>query len=177
MRYKLTDIYRQIKEEEQASKILQYKIYCDLDGVLADFDRRFEEFSGMNSKEYESKYGIKKFWELINKIGTQFWAKIPWMPEGKKLWGYISKYNPILLSAPSRDYSSRYGKKLWVQENLPGVKLILADRSNKMDYSGKNKILIDDRKDTINEWNSKGGIGILFVSTEQTINDLKILGL
>lgn len=177
MKYKLTDIYRQIKEEEQAAKTLQYKIYCDLDGVLADFDRRFEEFGGMKPKEYEAKYGIKKFWELINKIGAQFWAKIPWMPEGKKLWTYIEKYKPTLLSAPSRDYSSRYGKKLWVQENLPGVKLILADRSNKMDYSGKNKILIDDREDTINEWNSKGGIGILFTSTGQTINDLKKLGL
>ena len=40
--YKLTDLYKQIKEEEQASQVSQYKIYCDMDGVLCDFDKRFE---------------------------------------------------------------------------------------------------------------------------------------
>ena len=40
--YKLTDIYRQIKEEEQAS---QYKIYCDMDGVLCDFDKQFKQYA------------------------------------------------------------------------------------------------------------------------------------
>jgi hypothetical protein len=177
MKYKLSDLYKQLKEEEQATQISQYKIYCDMDGVLCDFNKRFEQFGGMTSDQYKDKYGTKKFWELINKIGAQFWEKIPWMPGGKQLWGYIKKYNPTLLSAPSQDYSSRYGKKLWAQENLPGVKLILAKRENKQDYSRRNKILIDDHMDTINEWNMKGGIGILFISTEQTINELKSLGL
>jgi hypothetical protein len=175
--YKLTDLYKQIKEEEQATQVSQYKIYCDMDGVLCDFDKRFEQFGGMSPKEYESKYGTKKFWELINKVGADFWSKIPWMPEGKQLWEYIKKHNPILLSAPSTDYSSRYGKKLWVNENTPGTKLILAKRENKQDYSKKNRILIDDRSDTINEWSARGGIGILFISTPQTIDVLKGLGL
>ena len=60
---------------------------------------------------------------------------------------------------------------------MPGTKLILAKRENKQDYAGKNKILIDDRADTISEWNAAGGIGILFTSTSQTINELKQLGL
>jgi hypothetical protein len=178
MKYKLTNIYNQLKEEEQVTQSSQYKIYCDMDGVLCDFNKRFEEFSGMVPGRYKQKYGTKKFWELIeDKVGAQFWEKMSWMPEGKQLWEYIEKYNPILLSAPSQDYSSRYGKKLWVQANLPGTKLILAKRENKQEYSGKNKILIDDYTDNINEWNSKGGIGILFTSTQQTIDELKSLGL
>lgn len=177
MKYKLTDIYHQLKEEEQATQVAQYRIYCDMDGVLCDFDKRFEQFSGMSPKEYETKNGIKKFWELINKVGAQFWEKMPWMPEGKQLWNSIKEYNPILLSAPSSHPSSRYGKRLWVKEHAPGTKLILALRHNKQDYSGRNKILIDDREDTINEWNAKGGIGILYTSTGQTINKLKELGL
>ena len=148
-----------------------------MDGVLCDFDRRFEQIGGMPPKSYESQYGIKKFWELIDEAGEQFWSKMPWMPEGKTLWGYISKYNPILLSAPSKDYSSRYGKKLWVKENLSGSKLILAKRENKRDYANRKSILIDDRTDNINDWNAAGGIGILFTSTNQTIDKLKELGL
>jgi FMN phosphatase YigB (HAD superfamily) len=174
--YKLTDIYRQIKEEE-ALPTQQYKIYCDMDGVLCDFDRQFEQYARISPKAFESKFGTDKFWELIDKIGYIFWSKIPWMSDGKSLWTYISKYKPDLLSAPSQKASSRYGKRLWVSENIPGAKLILADREKKQNYSKKNSILIDDRPDTISEWNSRGGIGILFTSTEQTINDLKKLGL
>jgi len=176
--YKLTDIYKQIREEETATQVSQYKIFCDMDGVLCDFDRRFEQFGGMSPKEYELKYGIKEFWELIDKkIGAQFWSKMPWMPDGKQLWDYIKKYNPSLLSAPSKDSSSRYGKHLWVNENIPGTKLILANREKKKNYSGKNQILIDDRPDNINEWKTAGGIGILHTSTSNTINELKQLGL
>jgi hypothetical protein len=99
------------------------------------------------------------------------------MPQGKQLWDYIKQYNPILLSAPSRENESRLGKRLWVKNNIPGTKLILASRETKQNYSKPNKILIDDRPDTIEEWNARGGTGILFISTEQTINDLKQLGL
>ena len=172
--YKLTDIYRQIKEEEQT---YQYKIFCDMDGVLCDFDRRFEQFGSMKPKEYEAKYGTNKFWELIDKVGEQFWSKMSWMSDGKQLWIYISKYKPVLLSAPSMNPSSRYGKHLWVNENLPGTKLILAKREKKKNYSGKNQILIDDRPDNINDWVYEGGIGILHTSTQQTIKDLQKLGL
>ena len=175
--YKLTDLYKQLKEEEQAAQVSQYKIYCDMDGVLCDFDKRFEQFGGMSSREYEAKYGTKKFWELIDKVGADFWSKIPWMTEGKQLWNHIKQYNPSLLSAPSQDYSSRYGKKLWVQENMPGTRLILAKRANKKDYASGKSILIDDREDNINEWRAAKGIGILFKSAEQTINELKKLGL
>jgi FMN phosphatase YigB (HAD superfamily) len=172
--YKLTDIYKQIKEEEQTS---QYKIYCDMDGVLCDFDRQFKQYSKMDPKTFESKYGVDKFWELIHKIGYIFWSKIPWMSDGKQLWDYIKKYNPELLSAPSKNASSRYGKRLWVSENTPGAKLILASRERKQNYSRKNSLLIDDREDTINEWNAKGGIGILHTSANNTIEKLKELGL
>ena len=60
---------------------------------------------------------------------------------------------------------------------MTGVQTCALPISNKQDYAGKNKILIDDREDTIGEWNAAGGIGILFKSTSQTINDLKSLEL
>lgn len=182
--YKLTDIYKQIKEEVQAAQVAQYIIYCDMDGVLCDFNRRFEQFSwdeekkkSLSPKEYKTTNGTKKFWELIDGIGAQFWSEMPWMQDGKQLWTHISKYKPTLLSSPSYDSSSRYGKSLWAKENMPGTKLILSERKNKQNYSKKNRILIDDMPETIKEWNSRGGIGILHTSTENTLNELKQLGL
>ena len=119
-----------------------------------------------------------QFWKLIDdKVGFSFWAEMPWMPDGKQLWSYIEKYKPMLLSAPSQKPSSRYGKRVWVANNLPGVKLILAKRENKQDYSKPNRILIDDRADNVEEWKSKGGIGILHTSAADTIEKLKQLGI
>lgn len=175
--YKLTNLYKQLQEEEQAAQASQYKIYCDMDGVLCDFNKRFEQFGGMPPREYEAKYGTNKFWDLISKVGAQYWSKMSWMPGGKQLWDHIKQYNPSLLSSPSSDYSSRYGKKLWVQENLPGTKLILAKRANKKDYASGKSILIDDLDKNIDEWRAAGGIGILYTSTGQTLNELKKLGL
>jgi hypothetical protein len=161
--------------EEQSQN---YIIYCDMDGVIADFDKRFTDLSGMSPNQYEEKYGIEQFWNFIdNEIGVRFWVGIPWMQDGKQLWEYIKKYKPTLLSAPSRNNESRLGKRLWVKKHIPGVKLVLASRANKQDYAKPNAILIDDRPDTIIEWENKGGIGILHKSAEETIQKLKSLDL
>lgn len=155
----------------------KYEIFVDMDGVIADFDKQFKEFSGQNSKEYEQENGTKAFWKLIDKIGVKYWSEMSWMPEGKELWNYVAPYNPKLLSAPSRSNNSRLGKKEWVEKHLPGVQLILAERPNKQNYSGRDKILIDDNKQTITEWKANSGIGLHFISTTQTIEELKKLGL
>ena len=175
--YKLTDLYKQLKEEEESTKS-PYQIYCDMDGVLTDFDACFRYFGNMDPRAYESKYGKEKFWDLIDRqIGVRFWVGMEWMPDGEKLWNYIKPHNPTLLSAPSRQNESRLGKRLWVKNNVPGTKLVLANAVAKQNYSGKNKILIDDREDNIEQWKSKGGIGILFKSTNQVIDELKQYGL
>ena len=171
--------------EEEKPK-LNYKIYCDMDGVLADFEARFEHFAGLSPDAYRAeiakKYGEKQvdkmFWDLIDKqIGVRFWRGIPWMPQGKQLWEYIKPYNPTLLSSPSWDESSRMGKSLWVKDHIPGTKLIFRQTKNKSDFTESNAILIDDREDTIMNWKSKGGIGIVYRTTDQVINELKQLGL
>ncbi len=175
---KLTDYYSELKEQDKELEKKKYKIYCDMDGVLTDFDSRFEYFGGMPPKEYESKYGIKKFWELIDdEVGVRFWVGMSWMPDGKELWNFIKPYTPIILSAPSRQNESRLGKRLWIKNNLPGTKLILASAENKPNYSEENHILIDDRKPTIEKWIAKGGIGIYHTSAKSSIDQLKDLNL
>ena len=157
--------------------MIKYKIYCDMDGVISDFDKRFEEYTHMTPNKYKIEHGIHRFYDFINNKGIEFWTSIPWMPDGKRLWEYIKKEKPTLISVPTYENSSFLGKKMWVTNNIPNTPLILVSRQNKQDYAKKNTILIDDRFDTIDEWNEKGGIGILFKSTEQTINELKKLKL
>ena len=149
-----------------------------MDGVLTDFEGRFEKYSdGMKPADYEKKFGKDKFWELVDAQGVAFWVGMPWMPDGEQYWDYIKDYDTQLLSSPSRSNTSRLGKRLWVRNNMPGVKLTLAQAALKQNYAAANHILIDDRKSNIDQWRSQGGIGILHTSAADTIRQLKKLGL
>ena len=160
-------------------KNMNYKIYSDMDGVITDFEESFKKYSdGMTPEEYESKFGRNEFWKLIDKKGkVGFWVGMPWMSDGKEYWNYISKYDVELLSSPSYSDTSRLGKRLWVRNNLPGIKLNLARAADKQNYAAPNHILIDDRVSNIEQWKSQGGIGILHTSAASTIKQLQKLGL
>ena len=157
---------------------MNYEIYSDMDGVLTDFDAQFMKASdGILPSEYEKNFGKNGFWKLIDERGVGYWVGMPWMPDGKTYWDYIKKYTPILLSSPSRSQTSRLGKRLWVKNNMPGTKLILAQAKDKQNYAQKDRILIDDRPSNIDQWRASGGIGILHISASDTIRQLKDLGL
>ena len=160
-----------LREEET-----EYQIYCDMDGVLADFERGYEELTGINLQGEFQPEGAE-FWDPIQKAGVGYWAGLKWMPDGKQLWDYIKPYKPKLLSAPSRDQSSRIGKHVWVKHKIPGTPLILRYANKKKELASPTSILIDDRQKNIDDWVAAGGIGILHTNTANTIKELQKLGL
>ena len=161
-----------LREEED----MKYQIYCDMDGVLADFERGYEELTGIDLSS-DSRPEGKEFWDPISKAGVKFWAGLKWMSDGQELWNYIKPYTPKLLSAPSHEESSRIGKYVWVKHKIPRTKLILRYANKKKELASPTSILIDDRKANIDSWEVAGGIGILHTSTANTIKELKKLGL
>jgi hypothetical protein len=171
----LLDLYEAIKPK--------YLIFCDLDGVLVDFDKGYEELTGKNTKHADLQ-DKNEFWGLLDKSLEEkglteydYWVNLPWMTDGQTLWNYIKPYTPYILTAPSLDPGSKQGKKEWV-ERLDGMKKIYFKPAKfKAEYAGKNRILIDDREDTIDKWNANGGIGIHHTSAENTIKQLKNLGI
>ena len=123
----------------------------------------------------------EKRWNAINQT-KGFWANLEWMPGAKRLWDFISKYDTEILSAYSgRDPSSRTGKLKWLSKNtkIKRGKINLVMRSDKQKYAttnGKPNILIDDYIKNINEWETKGGIGIHHTNVSKYIAELKRLG-
>lgn len=175
---------KELLETNSKNPNTKYKLFCDMDGVLCDFDARFEHFTGMHPREYENKYGQRKFYDLINKeVGMKFWSEMPWTPKGKELWNFIKDYKPALLTSPtgktgSEDReTSMKGKSQWVAKNLGSFRVIFAKARDKHIYSGKNRIHIDDRQDTIERWIERGGIGIYHPpnveNIEPIINELQ----
>ena len=166
------EIFEQLNEADRSKG--DYKIYCDMDGVLVDFEKGYFDLTG---REASYKTNPEEFWKPITDAGVKFWTGLQWMPDGKELWNYIKPYNPKLLSAPSREESSKIGKFVWVKRNMPGTKLLLKSAERKQEYATPNSILIDDRADNIQRWKDAGGVGIHHTSAANTIKQLQKLGL
>ena len=169
-----------LNEEES-----EYKVYLDMDGVVANFDKRFEDLSGMQPRDFEEKYGKNKFWDFIDEDNkVSFWVGIPVMPGAAELVNAVKKYNYELLTAPSVKKQSYLGKILWVRNHsdILGGKPRINFKKAKNKHQVKDNlsikdILIDDREDTIERWETAGGKGIHYKNAGQVINDLKKLGL
>ena len=164
----------------------EYKVYLDMDGVLADFDQRFRDISGMEPREFENKYGTKAFWNLIDEENkVKFWVGIPPMPGAADLVNAVKDYNYELLTSPSAKKQSYLGKILWVKNHTgsvfpskPRINFKKAKEKHLIKPQlAKTDILIDDREDTIGRWNAAGGTGIVYKNISQVLNDLGKLGL
>lgn len=172
-----------------------YQIYCDMDGVLTDFEKRFVDMLRQEGPKYYSKEvinqvtrpkhfekleGEKEFWNFIdNHVGLEFWSDMEWMPNGKQLWNFISPYNPIILTSPSRQNTSRLGKRIWVKNHLsPAPPVEFRFGEAKSDFANEKAILIDDKPSNLEAFAAKGGIALEVKDGEiqSVINALRQLG-
>lgn len=172
-----------------------YQIYCDMDGVLTDFEKRFVDMLKQEGPKYYSKEvinqvtrpkhfekleGEKEFWNFIdNHVGLEFWSDMEWMPNGRQLWNFISPYNPIILTSPSRQNTSRLGKRIWVKNHLPPAPPVeFRFGEAKSDFANEKAILIDDKPSNLAAFAAKGGIALEVKDGEiqSVINALRQLG-
>ena len=163
-----------------------FYIYLDMDGVVANFNKRFKDLSGLLPDQFIEKNGKNAFWELIDeKHKVAFWRGIEIMPGAEKLVNFVSQYPYEMLTAPSTKKQSVIGKSLWIRDKVgtlypsqPKVTYRSAkEKHNVKPELTKFDILIDDKKSTIDRWDAKGGTAIFYQNADQVINDLKKLGL
>jgi len=156
-------------------------VYVDMDGVLADFDRGFYNITGKSIDTLSDE----ELWPQIDAYGkAKFFLELPWMSDGKELWSFVihNFLNVKILSALGKEdkinNQTTKGKTAWLRHNIPSLHsddiILVANKHKKRHYSKPGDIIIDDTPIVIQEWNKKGGIGILHTSTSKTINQLKI---
>jgi|TARA_B100000424_G_scaffold57337_1_gene41366 5'(3')-deoxyribonucleotidase len=149
-------------------------IYLDMDQVLCNFLKGADKAVGGSFVKHPSP----ERWQILNQT-KNFWANLEWMPGGKQLYRFASRYDPHILSAyAGKDKNSRVGKMKWLTKNtkVPRGKIHLVVRSQKKSFAKGNNVLVDDYIKNIEEWKSNGGIGILHENTNKTIQELKKLG-
>ena len=155
-------------------------VYCDMDGVLADFEGGFYKISGVSIENISDP----EMWAKIDAHGkSKFFAELEWMSGGKELWQFIMNnfLKVKILSALGKsdkiDKQTTRGKLMWIRHNIPSLQLddiILVDNKHKKrHYSKPGDIIIDDTPVVIQEWIKKGGIGILHRTASDTIARLK----
>ncbi len=162
------------------------KIYFDMDGVLADFNKGVRVLCGT---EPRSQNGVidpvedDARWAKIKAV-PHFYDKLELMPGAKMMFDTLSdKYGDAceILSAIPKPHrgieTAREDKIMWVRRLLSeNIVINIVYREDKQKYCmGKDCILIDDHDKNIFEWEAMGGTGILFTNAEnvlQTIEDI-----
>ena len=161
---------------------VEYEIYVDLDGVLADIQAYVEKVLGRKLETLPNGNwaGDEEIWDELHAKNEPQFDKMQKMPDAMKLWEYIRKYKPNILSATGTpEDRNRKLKEKWVRRNLSGYnQVILVKKSvDKAQLARPNRILIDDRNKSTYPWSKAGGIAIQHTDAESTIAKLKELGL
>ena len=140
-------------------------LYCDLDGVLADFEEGVQNKFGKNINELSQD----KMWTVLRNT-PKFYENLPWMPKGRMLWEAIKDYNPVILTGCPRGWGEE-DKRNWCARELgPHVKVICCETREKPNFCSEGDMLIDDRELIMNEWIQKGGKYVLYSESNFELN-------
>jgi hypothetical protein len=142
------------------------KIYLDLDGVIADFNKKYKElFDIFPNKAEKDKTFDKLFTSFIEQQG---FATLDLMPNAIQLMDYLRQTGidvEILSSTASehRHDEIRPQKLKWLKNNQIEFPAILVPGAYlKKELATPTAILIDDTPKNITQWQEAGGIGILY---------------
>jgi 5'(3')-deoxyribonucleotidase len=129
----------------------------DLDGVFADFSGKFYEDTG----KWPHEVTTKELWKHVNSVPDYFYS-LKLMADADILWEYCKQYNPYFLTGLPVRQGSREQKMNWVRDKFGAEhRTVVVPKREKQNYSGPNKVLIDDTFSNIEQWINKGGHGIL----------------
>ncbi len=152
------------------------QIFLDNDGVMADFDKTAEKILGMNTREYEKKFGAAKFWsELYNY--PDFFLNMEVMEGAHRLVEACRDLGqePIILTGLPSKGEGEWAKKQklqWRDNNFPDLKMITCLSRNKYKHGKPGDIIVDDWPKWRHLWENMGGIWIAHNSIDESIQEL-----
>ena len=163
------------------------KIYFDMDGVLADFNRGVQELGGTEPRDQllEKPEDTKRLWDAVRKV-DHFYDRLETMPGAEEMFKTLLEKYPgrceILTGIPKKDKNIQGAgedKTTWIHRLFSSdIPVNIVYKEEKKNYcKGSGYILIDDLSTSIDAWRALGGTGILHISVEDTLRQLKELGI
>jgi 5'(3')-deoxyribonucleotidase len=157
-------------------------IYVDMDGVLADFKKRFiERFKEEPELDYPSKNKEKsaykgRFATMVDELQFAILDPMPDLEEGLQFLTSIEfDYDIKLLTSTARielkqTISSQ--KEQWLKDyDIKYPAIYVPGKILKQTYARPYRLLIDDTLSNVDQWRANGGKAILHTSWRQTIEE------
>ena len=140
-------------------------IYLDMDGVIADFVKRYKEQYHMEPREAEKKKEFNKFFDEF--VETNQFATLDLMPGAMQGIEFLRKASVPTQILSSTANEARYDaiskqKMIWLQTHgITFNPLFVPGKKHKWKHATPDSIIIDDTESVIDDWRKAGGIGIL----------------
>lgn len=145
------------------------EVYCDLDGVFADFTEGANELHGkpravVNHWNWYEDWGISgnQFWAPIKEAGSLFYTKYvrPYRWVGELL-DRLSKYGPLVIVTANPKHSGLMAGKLeWIDKYLGDCEVIYCNKKERL--AKPHTILLDDYEKNLEAFKGAGGKAVTF---------------
>ena len=153
-------------------------IYIDMDGVIADFSKRYKEKFHVTPEETRNNKEFNNYFDKFISDGE--FSTLDLMPDATELLNFVSELDTPkeILSSTARPQNHEMiapQKQMWLNKhNIHYKANFVPGKSLKYKYATSNSIIIDDTQSVIDDWNKAGGIGILHTDAISTIAILKM---
>lgn len=158
----------------------KFSIFQDMDGCLADFDKRAIEILG----ETPNNVPDPKMWKTLFRV-PDFFTDLPWCADGRQLWELVLPHDPVVLTGVPHGEWAAPQKRAWVDRELGhDTPMIACTAKEKAKYAMQHLdrdslqgcILIDDRPKHEHIWQMHGGIFVVHRNFKETKRKLRELG-
>ncbi|CAL1127081.1 unnamed protein product [Cladocopium goreaui] len=178
-----------LQDAKEETKPTGLQVYCDLDGVLADFNKGclelFPEGGPIAEKiptHLVTRLSYDEETEMWRRVEAKsdFFLSLDWTSDGEELWRWIDWNlvpSPAILTGLPMGRAGQMAskqKEQWCHDRLGShVAVFCCGTRNKQKFSGPNCVLIDDRGDLREAWEARGGIFIHHTSALESIRQLR----
>lgn len=152
------------------------QLFLDCDGVLADFDRAAEQIFGIGSYEAQARLGQQRFWRTLRRH-ENFYGSLPLLPDARQLFGAVAHLRPVILTGCPLGGWAEAQKQGWAAEHFPGTRIITCMARQKRLHMKSGDVLVDDNQKFRDLWEEVGGIFIHHTSADDSLEELRKLGL
>jgi hypothetical protein len=150
------------------------RLFLDLDGVLADFDKRVRQLTGSQPDALTKK----QLWSSISPPACpDFYTSLDFTVDGRELWAATAEWQPTVLTGLPMGTWAEAQKRAWVADRLgPHVRVICCMARDKHSYARPGDVLVDDRAETARAaWVAAGGVFVHHTSAAQSIAELRAI--
>jgi hypothetical protein len=149
-----------------------------MDGVIANFEKRYKELYHMEPRQAEKKKEFNKFFDDF--INTKQFATLEMMPEARQLISFLENIDiptKILSSTASQERYDAIApqKLLWLEtHDIKFEPIFVPGKRFKYKYADSESLIIDDTVSVIDDWRRAGGYAIWHNNVPATLAMMKL---